>query len=451
MGRHQQPCELAWVRWWVGRLGDESLEQTARGHQCSLELRGDRLICSRCCVDRAQQPSVVAIERNLTRHDRRDQVVGRASLNLVDERVLAVRQQVRCHLGEIVEVAVEDGPRHACLVHHVSHGQCGERSITEQLPGSGQDAAPRLVGRNACGSLRHGVANGVILRSDMLSQSESSLTITLPDERTLSYLLAGADEGPAVAVLDGPCSRGLGRALAPTARDLGIRLLIPDRPGALGSTPQSERRIADWPADHRALLDALGVERAGVLAQSGGTPYGIAVAAADPERTTGLVLFGALAPLIDRAARREAGRQLRTGAFLARHLPSVLRAGLKRAAKKLPDSAVALLPEHERRFLDDPWLRDIHLRTSAEILSNPDAMIDEIRLLARPWEITVPPAGAVPTALWTGDLDTTHPPSHARRVAALLGGNPPVTIVPGAATFGLIDVFPDALRIAAAL
>ena len=114
--------------------------------------------------------------------------------------------------------------------------------------------------------------NGVILRSDMLSQSESSLTITPPDGRTLSYLLAGADEGPAVAVLDGPCSRGLGRALAPSARDLGIRLLIPDRPGALGSTPQSERRIADWPADHRALLDALGVERAGVLAQSGGTP-----------------------------------------------------------------------------------------------------------------------------------------------------------------------------------
>jgi len=43
------------------------------------------------------------------------------------------------------------------------------------------------------------------------------------------------------------------------------------------------------------------------------------------------------------------------------------------------------------------------------------------------------------------------PASHARRVAALLGGDPPVTIVPGAATFGLIDIFADALRLAAGL
>jgi len=65
--------------------------------------------------------------------------------------------------------------------------------------------------------------------------------ITLGDGRTLSYLLAGTDSGPVVAVLDGPCSRGLGRATAQTARDLGIWLLIPDRPRAHGSTPQPGR------------------------------------------------------------------------------------------------------------------------------------------------------------------------------------------------------------------
>jgi pimeloyl-ACP methyl ester carboxylesterase len=284
----------------------------------------------------------------------------------------------------------------------------------------------------------------------MPSQTEADATIRLADGRTLSYAIAGADRGPLVVALDGPCSRGLGRAVAPTARELGIRVAIPDRPGAQGSTPQPGRRIADWAADHLALLDALGVERAGILAQSGGTPYGIAVAGTAAERTTGLVLLGALAPLSDPAARREAGRQLRAGALLARRLPTVLRAGLTRMAKKLPDSAISLLPDHERRFLDDPWIREVHLRTSEEILGNPDAMIEEIRLLAEPWEITPPPPGAVPTALWTGELDATHPPSHARRVAALLGGSPPVTVVPGAATFGLIEIFDDALRFAAA-
>ncbi len=285
----------------------------------------------------------------------------------------------------------------------------------------------------------------------MTSQAETTSTITLADGRTLSYLLIGADTGPLVAVLDGPGSRGLGRAVAPTARDLGIRILIPDRPGCHQSTRQPRRRIADWPADHLALLDALGVERAGILTQSGGTPYGIAVAAAAPDRATGLVLFGALAPLSDRAARLQAGRQMRNGAFLARRLPFLLRAGLDRAANNLPDSAIGLVPDYEQQYLEDPSIRDLHVRTTAEIVGNPDAMIEEMRLLRAPWKISPPPAGTVPTALWTGERDMTHPPAHARRVAAFLGGDPPVTIVPDAATFGLIDVFPDALRLAAGL
>jgi hypothetical protein len=91
----------------------------------------------------------------------------------------------------------------------------------------------------------------------------------------------------------------------------------------------------------------------------------------------------------------------------------------------------------------DRHLTRHHLRDE-----NPDALIDEIRLLAKPWGITPPPAGVVPTALWTGALDAKHPPAHARRVAALLGGDPSVTVVPGAATFGLLDIFPDALSAA---
>ncbi len=41
-----------------------------------------------------------------------------------------------------------------------------------------------------------------------------------------------------------------------------------------------------------------------------------------------------------------------------------------------------------------------------------------------------------------------HPPSHARRVAELLGGNPPVTVVPGVERIGLLVIFDEALRFA---
>jgi hypothetical protein len=126
----------------------------------------------------------------------------------------------------------------------------------------------------------------------------------------------------------------------------------------------------------------------------------------------------------------------------------VLKAGLSRTFNKLPDSATAQVPAADRPFLNDPLIRDIHLRTMREFSGHPNAAIEEIRLLARPWGITPPPPGAIPTALWTAELDQAHPPAHAHRVAALLGGNPPVTIVPGVGTFGLGRIFPDVLRFA---
>lgn len=280
----------------------------------------------------------------------------------------------------------------------------------------------------------------------MLSQLETGAHIVLPDDRALSYVLSGADTGPVATVLDGPCSRGLGHALAPAARELGIRLLIPDRPGIHGSTAKPGRTIADWPADQLALLDALGIERTGVITQSGGTGYGIAVAASAPQRLTGLALLGALAPLTSRDARMDAGKQLRTAAFLARRAPFVLKAGLRQTFKKLPDSAIAQVSAADRPFLEDPLIRDIHLRTMRDFLGSPDAAIEEIRLLTGPWGFTSPPVGVVPTALWTAELDEAHPPAHARRVAALLGGDPPVTVVPGVGTFGLSRVFLEVLR-----
>jgi hypothetical protein len=55
-----------------------------------------------------------------------------------------------------------------------------------------------------------------------------------------------------------------------------------------------------------------------------------------------------------------------------------------------------------------------------------------------------------PAAFWVGELDPTHSPVMSRRMAERLGGAP-VTVVPGVATFGMLRVYPDVLRHAAAL
>ena len=149
--------------------------------------------------------------------------------------------------------------------------------------------------------------------------------VDLPRGRRLAYTTYGALEGPLVVVLDGPCSRGLARAAGPAAAELGIRLVAPDRPGCGRSSAAAGRGIADWPADHAALLDALGAERAGILSQSGGTPYAIAAAAGLGERTIALAGLGPVAPFDDPDSVRELGGELRAGSSSTRCGPCTSR------------------------------------------------------------------------------------------------------------------------------
>jgi len=84
---------------------------------------------------------------------------------------------------------------------------------------------------------------------------------TLADGRVLAYGLYGALEGPPVIVLDGPGSRGLGRAAASAAESEGIPLLVPDRPGFGASTPPIDGSIMAISNDLLALADSLGFDR----------------------------------------------------------------------------------------------------------------------------------------------------------------------------------------------
>jgi pimeloyl-ACP methyl ester carboxylesterase len=293
-----------------------------------------------------------------------------------------------------------------------------------------------------------------LLARPQFTAAERDAEIELPGGRRLSYATFGASDGPVVVILDGPGSRGLARAAAATAAELGLRLVAPDRPGFGTSTQPRGYEIADWPGDHAALLDALGVQRAGIVAQSGGTPYAFAAAAALPDRTTALALVGPVGPLDEPAMRASSGAQLRRAALLGRRAPWLLRLALavaRRQARRDPEAAAAKvagdLPPGDEAIMRDPANWEIHQRTTAEILSRPGAGTREIARLARPWGIDY---GAIdaPVALWSGDRDAVHPTAHARRLAELLGGAP-VHVVPGAGTFGLRPRYGDALRFAA--
>ena len=163
------------------------------------------------------------------------------------------------------------------------------------------------------------------------------------------------------------------------------------------------------------------------------------------ERVTAHSLLGAIAPLAERDQWRTAGKDLKMAAFMSRRAPFLLRAGFKHLYKKLPDSALGLLKGPDAKVVQIPWVKELFVPTTASCRGTRNGFIEEVRILCKPWDIT---PGAVRASLWTGEFDRMHPPSHARRVAALLGADTPVTVVPGVEQIGLLVIFEEALRFA---
>jgi len=275
--------------------------------------------------------------------------------------------------------------------------------------------------------------------------------LELRSGRSLGYALYGARHGPAVFVLDGPGSRGLARAAAKTARELGLRLIAPDRPGFGASTPDPARSFLSWPSELVALANELGLERVGVLAQSGGCPYALACAHRVPGRVARVAVIGGVAPLASHAVTAGMGRQMRTTLMLARRAPWLLRRTLKamaRQARRSPERVarriVAQAPPADRRVLADDELWQIHVRTTTEALASPASIALELQLLTRPWGFELGDI-RVPVAIWEGERDTTHPPAMAIHLAEQIPDSE-LHLVPDVGTFGMFDRYEEILR-----
>ena len=137
---------------------------------------------------------------------------------------------------------------------------------------------------------------------------------------------------------------------------------------------------------------------------------------------------------------------------LARRAPWLLELVLRRfsrAAAKDPEQLARKLaggvPPADASVLEDPALWAVHEQATAEILGQPRAFAAEIGLLARPWGVD-PADVRVPARFWSGSHDTRHPTSQARRLAAMMAGEPQVHVVADAAAFGLMSIYPQALR-----
>ena len=96
--------------------------------------------------------------------------------------------------------------------------------------------------------------------------------LELPDGRVLGFDEYGARDGTPLFYFHGTPGARLEWHLfggENAAQRLGLRIIAVDRPGMGLSTFQPGRRITDWPADVRAVADALQLGTFAVLGCSG--------------------------------------------------------------------------------------------------------------------------------------------------------------------------------------
>ena len=124
--------------------------------------------------------------------------------------------------------------------------------------------------------------------------------IELEDGAVIAFDEYGNANGVPVIFCHGwPSSRTMARLTDEPARDLGIRIISPDRPGISGSSLQPDRKLADWPRLVERIADHLGIRDFRILAISGGAPYAYATAAAMHKRVRAIAIVGGAPPMAE--------------------------------------------------------------------------------------------------------------------------------------------------------
>jgi pimeloyl-ACP methyl ester carboxylesterase len=267
--------------------------------------------------------------------------------------------------------------------------------------------------------------------------------VRLPDGRTLAYADHGDPAGPVVLTCVGtPDSRLVGRRLVTLVEQLGVRILVPDRPGFGRSDPQPGRLLTDWPADAAALLDALGVDRCAVSGGSGGGPYAVACGVLLADRVTAVALVAPAAPRgapvhgfvpLEEAALRERGQ---TFARLIQADPQGVFAFIA------PDESESDRQAHAA--LDPDEKEEVFANLREAFRQGADAYVQDHLICASDWADLLPRLTR-PTRIWQGTDDNNVPAESTRWLAARIP-HAELTLLPGVG-HGLTDqTMPDVYR-----
>jgi pimeloyl-ACP methyl ester carboxylesterase len=275
--------------------------------------------------------------------------------------------------------------------------------------------------------------------------------IKLPDGRQLGYADYGDPAGWPLMFFHGtPGSRIMARFAAPKARELGVRLIAPERPGFGLSDLQPDRQLVDWPDDVRQLADFLGLKQFAVVGVSGGGPYVAACAWKIADRMVGAGIISGLAP--EDRVRGELSCSHRSTALLMRQtklLLPMLRL-LASCAKRRPQIIIEAMGfmvfGEDRKILSQPEVQSTQIDGIVEAFrQGPEGTALELGLFSRPWGFEIGEI-TIPVYLWHGETDAIVPV----RLGHYLAEHIPscqAKFIPGAGHLWIFEGYEEVFRV----
>ncbi|WP_408957403.1 alpha/beta fold hydrolase [Natrinema sp. 74] len=249
--------------------------------------------------------------------------------------------------------------------------------------------------------------------------AEAVSTVTVDDRGEIAYATYGDPDGTPVVVLHGtPGSLAFGQLFDDRARELGVRIFAPERPGYGRSPPWPERDLTDTGPIVAAVLADAAVERAGLVGFSGGGPHALAAAATHGDLVETVdVVSGA--PPWSRIDEKPAVHRLL--GLLATKTPSLLKVLLRGqtwAAGRLPPAFVLAqyTTAAERAEIPAETATCIRRDFREALAASQEGLVTETRLFATPWAFALAAVDR-PVRLWHGDNDGNAPLEGARLLA----------------------------------
>lgn len=259
--------------------------------------------------------------------------------------------------------------------------------------------------------------------------NERNQRLTLANGSSVAISEYGDPRGRPVFFCHGwPSSRTMAALADEAARDLGVRIISPDRPGIRDSEFQRDRRLVDWPPLLNEIADRFEIERFRMLAISGGAPYAYASAWMSPERVEKIAVASGAPPLdglndlsglLPIHRRMLALRARRPGLmkplfYLARPLVAM------RMPIRLRPLLLKFLQPCDANVLRESRAFDVCFESARKAWrSSANGVMTDAEIYATPWGFPLEEV-RVPVALWHGTKDRTFAPRLAQDVARRL-------------------------------